>query len=511
MNGKVMKNCKIILPVLLVVTLFASCKKDHYNVGNVHGVNAEGEVVAPLASASFTVKDLMERFGMLDLLYWSADGDLAMHYTMQMDSVLEGSEILKFNDLDYEEQYTYPNPYPTTTPPYLDTVLSFERTITFESEHVFVREGFIKSGHLNFITESNAGHVQHVVLRSPNLKDADGHDFVLDTPVQADTFGIDLSGLRYFAEEVNTLTLNCEVTVGTQATTEPELYLNFNIMGRDLAFREMQGFVENYSSRDRVDTVFTLFPGLIDGQLGLEGVRLKITERNNFPMGARFIVDTLTLSSEGNAPFSIIEPLPLPIEMPPAMQEIEVLNKVVDGRISAEGGRLLASGDFIVNPENHTDMVAISDTNRIDLCADVEIPFSFRVGDLKYVDTVNMNIDNLDMPELIKELTLELTFNSVLPFHLNASFYMYNSETGMVTDTLLGESKVIKASFDGKPTTTEVTLVVDEDRVENVLHSDRIIMSYELDTENHKMHLNINQKLDLSLKGRAKYKGNVDF
>ena len=110
-----------------------------------------------------------------------------------------------------------------------------------------------------------------------------------------------------------------------------------------------------------------------------------------------------------------------------------------------------------------------------------------------------------------KELTLELTFNSVLPFHLNASFYMFNSETGMVTDTLLGESKVIKASFDGKPVTTEVKLVVDEDRVENVLHSNRIIMSYELDTENHNLHLNFNQKLDLSVKGRVKYKGNLDF
>ena len=336
-----MRHYRLLLTTLVFALFVVSCKKDHYNVGNVHGVNAEGEVLAPLASASFSMRDMMERFNLLDLLYWSADGDLAMHYTMQMDSVLEGAEILKFDDMDYEEQYTYPNPYPTTTPPYLDTVLNFERTITFESEHVFVREGFIKSGHLAFITESNAGHVQHVVLRSPNLKDAAGHDFVLDTPVQADTFGIDLSGLRYFAEEANALTLNCEVTVGTQATTEPELYLNFNIKGRNLAFREMQGFVENYSSRDRVDTVFTLFPGLIDGQLGLEGVRLKITERNNFPMGARFIVDTLTLSSEGNAPFSIIEPLPLPIEMPPAMQEIEVLNKVVDGRISADGGHLL--------------------------------------------------------------------------------------------------------------------------------------------------------------------------
>ena len=88
---------------------------------------------------------------------------------------------------------------------------------------------------------------------------------------------------------------------------------------------------------------------------------------------------------------------------------------------------------------------------------------------------------------------------------------MFDSETGMITDTLLGDSKVIKASFDGKPVTTEVKLVVDEDRVENVLHSNRIIMSYKLDTENHNLYLNLNQKLDLSVKGRAKYKGNVDF
>ena len=72
--------------------------------------------------------------------------------------------------------------------------------------------------------------------------------------------------------------------------------------------------------------------------------------------------------------------------------------------------------------------------------------------------------------------------------------------------------KIIMAySRSGKPVTTEVKLVVDENRIENVLHSNRIIMSYKLDTENHNLYLNLNQKLDLSVKGRAKYKGNVDF
>ena len=146
-----MRPYRLLLTTLVFALFVVSCKKDHYDVSNVHGVNAEGEVLAPLASASFTVKDLMERFGLLDLLYWTADGDIALHYTMQMDSILEGYEILKFNDLDYEEHYAYPNPYPNTPPPYLDTVLNFERTITFESELFSLRKVLLSPDALSLL------------------------------------------------------------------------------------------------------------------------------------------------------------------------------------------------------------------------------------------------------------------------------------------------------------------------------------------------------------------------
>ena len=56
-----------------------------------------------------------------------------------------------------------------------------------------------------------------------------------------------------------------------------------------------------------------------------------------------------------------------------------------------------------------------------------------------------------------------------------------------------------------------MTLVIDEDRVEQVIHSNRIIMSYWLDSEAHEVDLNVNQKLDLFLKARAKYNNEVDF
>lgn len=496
---------------LCALCLLVSCKKDHYNVGNVHGINAEGEVLAPLASASYTVRDLMERFELQEWIDWNSEGNMSLHYEMDMDSVLTGDGMLRFKDVDYHENYTYINPYTILPPPYVDTTLSFERTITFESEHIFVMEGWVKSGYFDFEVTSNAGTVRHVVLRSPNIKDEEGQDFVLDIPVYGNTFGFDLTGKYYTTDEANTLTILYEVTVNSQSTHDPELYLDVDIMGRDLAFSEMRGFVEQYDRRDRIDTLFTIFPALIDGVLEVEDVRFKVSERNTFALGARFVLDTLTMWSDALSPCSIFESLPLPIEMPPSLQYGLALDRTVNGRVNAVGGRLLVSGDFIVNPEGVTEMVTVVDTSRIDLHATVDLPFSFNVDDITYLDTVNMDVANLEMPDLIEELTLELTFSSMLPFDLNASFYMYNSEYDMVMDTLIADAVLIKASFDGRPATTEVTLFVNEDRVDNVLHSDRIIMLYQLDSEGREVDLNIEHRLDLSLKGRAKYNGIVEF
>ena len=88
---------------------------------------------------------------------------------------------------------------------------------------------------------------------------------------------------------------------------------------------------------------------------------------------------------------------------------------------------------------------------------------------------------------------------------------MYDSEHERITDTLLLDANLMEASFDGEPVKTDLTIVVDEDRMERVMHSNRIIMSYELDSDAHDVDLNVNQKLDLYLKARAKYNADVEL
>jgi hypothetical protein len=98
-----------------------------------------------------------------------------------------------------------------------------------------------------------------------------------------------------------------------------------------------------------------------------------------------------------------------------------------------------------------------------------------------------------------------------MPINMNAQFFSCDSETGLITDTLLAESRLIRASFDGQPVTTEVTLEITEDKIEPLLRSGWLISRYELDTEAQTAVLKAQQSLDVMLKARLKYKGIVEF
>ena len=505
-----MKRHKLLVVFLLLV-LFASCNKDHYDITNVHGINAEGEVLLPIASKSFTVRDLMERIGLQDEIEWSGSGDMTFYFDYENLGVVNGADLLKFKDVDYEESYAFENLYQTTPPPFTDTMVSMTRSITFESEHIHVMLATMKTGRLDFTLESNFGNVYRVVLRSNNIKDGFGNDFVLDLPVYGNTFGFDLDDLLYASATANTLILSYDLYFTIHSTSDPLLSVDLGIKGSNMAFSRMQGFVDTYDNRNSIDTAFALFPDYLGGTVELEDVKIKVSERNTFGLGARLVVDTAMVYCEGLQPYSILEPLPLLVDLPPQREFHEVLNRRVSGQINSQGGRAYASTNFIVNPEGGSEMVTVSDTCRIDTRVSVEIPFSFAFDDIVYIDTVDMDLGNLELPDMIERLALELTIASTIPLELKGSFFLYDSESERITDTLLLNGDLIQASFDGRPVKTDVNLVIDKGRVERMMQSNGIIMSFCLDTDAHGVELNDHQKLDLFLKARAKYKADVNF
>lgn len=506
-----MRYNKLFFALSLVALLFAACKKEHYDVSNVNGINAEGEVLLPIASKSITMMDMMERFQMDSVISCSDDGSLSFDYFYENYGVISGEKLLRFNDLKYEGHFEVSNPYVSILPSFEDTTLVFQHTLEFEADHISVIEALMKSGRIEFNVASNVGVLRRVILSTPDIKDADGNDFVMDFYLNSDSFGFDLEGLHYKTDVANSLKINFEVECSYVHVLDSQLYVDFSIEGRDLAFSEMSGFVEPYDSRNRIDTTFNLFPNNLSGVLEVNDVKLRLSERNTFALDARLTVDTALIMGEGLPAYSILDPLPLVVELPEQHVFSEVYNSTLSGKINPCGGSAIASSLFRVNTSGIEDVITMSDTCNLDVRVDISLPFSFKISEVQYLDTVNLNLAELELPDFIENLTLELAFTSTLPVNLRSQFYMYDSELEVITDTLVDEDKLIEASFDGQPTHTTVNIEITEERIGKVLHSDRIIMLYGLDTDAHDVKLNANQKLELFVKAKAKYNGMVEL
>lgn len=496
-----------LLIVLALFAAFASCNKDHYDVSQAHGVDVEGEVLLPITSKSITMMDMMERFQIDSIISCSDDGSLSFDYFYENYGVVSGEKLLRFNDLKYEGHYEMSNPYVSIVPSFEDTTISFQHTLEFETDHISVLEAMMKSGHLEFNVASNVGVLRRVILSSPDIKDAAGNDFVVDFYLNSDSFGFDLAGLHYKTDVANSLKINFEVECSYAHVLDSQLFIDFSIEGRDLAFSEMRGFVEPYDSRNRIDTTFTLFPDNLSGILEVNDVKLRLSERNTFPLDARLTVDTALVVGEGIPAYSILEPLPLVVELPVRHTFNEVYNSTLNGKINPCGGGAIASSLFRVNASGIEDIITMSDTCNLDVRVNISLPFSFKISDVQYLDTIDLNLTELELPDFIEKLTLELTFTSTLPVNLRSQFYMYDSEHEMITDTLVDAGKQIEASFDGQPTHTTVSIEITEERINKVIHSDRIIMLYELDTDARNVKLTADQKLTLYVKAKAKYNG----
>ena len=505
-----MRTSKILLTTLFLVLLVVSCKKDHYDVGNVHGVNAEGEMVLPIGSGSFTVTELMQQFNIDSMITCSENGVLAYGIHFEDLGVVNGENLLRFNDLEYHERFSVENLIPIVLPQAIDTMFHFEQTIVFESDNIHVMEAEMKSGHFDFDVNTNVGLLRRLVIHSSDITDDGGHALELDFDLNSNDIQFDLDGLHYETDTANTLRLGYDVYVRLQSIPNQELFFEVDVKGSELAIREMSGFVDPYESRNVLDTTMNLFPGNASGSLQVQGARMRLFERNTFDLEARLDVDTAWLIADDDAPYPVFGPQPVSVDIPSQTSFGQVFERSLSGKISANETGLYTTSSFIVNPSGMSDMVFVSDTCVIDVMIDAEIPFAFTVNDVRFVDTTNLNL-KIDAPEQIEKLTLELTFISTIPLGLNAQFFAYDSETGQITEALVAEDRLINASYDGRPVTTDVTLEITGEKVEHVNHSDRLISIYEIDTDAHNVCLKGQQQLSLFVKARVKYKGTVEF
>jgi len=506
-----MKTKRLLL-LLLGAMLFCSCSKNHYDTSEIHGVQIEGGWQLPVLNASYSIGDLFTRFQMDSVILFDEDGGMRFEYNYVQDDVLKGSDFMKFKGFVFDEHYAIPNPYPFVLPQPIDTVIKFDYSVNLESDHITVRSGKLRSGLLSFGVETNVAHINSMVIRSNEIRREDGSPLEISTAVTSSPIEIDLAGLHFESEETHVLNFSHEIRVSVDNASVSEFAFDIHLAATDIDIEEMTGYVERFELRSSMDTAFSLFNENVTGSLALKGAKASLLERNSFGMAAKLIVDTAWILSEGLGHYSFFDPMPIEAYLYDSPSSYtEALSQSLNATVNSNSIGMYLSSNTIFNPNGMNSLVSLSDTSSIDLALNVDIPFSFRINDVQYRDTVDMKISGVDMPEMIEELTVEMTFNSTLPLNLNGKFYLYDSQQGVILDELVTEGELIAASFDGRPVTTNVNVSVTEERLQKALQADGLIMIYEVDTDAHDVSLNTAQRLEAYVKAKVTYNGNVEF
>lgn len=494
-----------------IVAILASCNKNHYDLDHLNGVALNGELCVPVASSRYTMGDLMERFHLDTVLVFSEAGDMSFRFGYEVDDALVGSDLLRFEEINEHFSDSIENTHPYVLPQPVDTVVHCEFEYSLVSEHVSLSWAAIKSGLIEFGVESNVTHLHAIEVTVPELTDASGNVLHVSYDPQFNANQVDLAGYYYQAATENILHVSLDIAFAMQTMAEPYYIVDGGVRVSNLAVSEMRGHMGTYTSRNQIDTTFSLFPNNMTGEATFLDARIALQERNTFGLDAELIVDTALVGGNGVEPYSVFAEMPLMVGLPASSSFVESFDQRVDGRLNVQCGEAYASSLFVLNPDGYDGEVHISDTSSLDVKIGVDIPFSFIVDHVTYVDTVNMRLNEIESPEMIQQMVMSLVFDSGLPLNVAVRAYMYDSNEGVVTDALLDDEACIKGMVDGHHTTSIVDIPLTHERLENVFRSDKILLHFDMDTDAQGVTLNLNQDLGVTVRARIQYDGVVDL
>ena len=506
---------RLILGVVLALTavLMLSCNKNRFDFNHLESVEGSGQWKLPIGTAHTTLGDVLTQFNDNGLISPDEDGNLQVAYSFQLNNLIKGANFLSLGSLNFSTTFEFDNPLPgIVLPVAIDTMVHLSQEIRIDADSATIESAVVKTGTLNFVFHQNFGQIDSIVISSHDITMLGG-DTLRSTMEE-----IDLAGATFRLHDENgvadsTLVLNYDVYYKLSGSEVPKFELQTLIGLNNLKLQELSGYVDQFVYDFALDTALSLPLGNLQGELDLVGTKISIKEKNTF-VNFRAILGIEQAefygANAGSSP--LFNHYPYVLDIIPTntfynIMDEETLN--INYKTDYYGFRFNGSIDF--NPAGTESLIVIYDTSSISLGVDAVIPMRFNIPNVTYVDTLDLNLNDISAPELVEKIVLNIMFESEMPFNLSAQFYTFNSKYGVVTGTLLDNELVINGSFDGAPVPSEANITLDHDLLKKLLEADKLIMRYAVNTANQDVNLNLDNGLGLTLKADVFYGGSLDF
>lgn len=488
----------------MAMLLMPSCNKNRFDFNQLDTVEGSGQWKFPVGSIHKTLGDVMGQLNNNQLISYDENGNLQVAYHFGMDNIINGSSFMSLPTMTYDAHFETANPCPYQLPYPIDTSARFNQEIKLNPDGMRLEMAKIKTGTIDFHLVSNLGNFQDIILRSDNLKYADGSSWEEKLNISGDD-SIDLSGVTLEVGEDSIVNFSYEVHYQMYNILDPLLVLDAKVELANLKLRQLSGYIDTYETPFSFDTAFSMPLDKVSGHLKIVDAKLQIQTKNTFDLFANLQLNEAQVYGGGIAPSMIFGEYPVVVQVKPSEDYTFALDETFTLEFDTRYDAIRLGGKMVFNPAGAEQLISIYDTSTMGIAFDAKIPMKLNVPGVNYLDTINFNIADFDASKQIEEVLLNLGVNSELPFNLQAQLFTFDSKTGKVTDSLMTHTASIAGSFDGKPVKSETEISVTQDRLQNLLKADKLIMRFGLNTDNHDVLLNLDNGLDVNIKADLFY------
>lgn len=472
--------------VFLTVIFTFSCKKN-----KVEKVAVDSQFAIALFSDTVALRQIINDMDSTTQNWLRVRNDsIFVFYVDTIKNVLKASDLLSnIEDMSFNTSTSFAMP-PFDPTNNHDTVIDVDRfmTVPFHYDGYNIEEVLLRGGNLNFnfVVTPQIEQLKQIEIYSNQILSPEGEPLVI---IDDGRPSVDLSNYHVIPEQ-DTVAFGARVTIhvdhGVYDGGDYTCDLTGGLTG--VKFKTVHGTIDK-----PLDSIYNDQTAIDFGIAGLSGSAvlpiptINLDYSNTFGFGARADVTELQFVNENTGLVTnllasdVVEVTVNPTEGEWYHTRIDGLTETIDAL--AGYTRLDFAGEVTMNL-NPGNAFSISDTSTVDIAADIEMPFSFKLSDLCYNDTIAIDLSGSgdaanQIDDYIDEIEFFIDYNSKIKIDVDLQGIFMKNNT--VIDSLFNNDHVIYYSADDNISTISVT--VTGQKLRNVLRANQMILRLGASTE----------------------------
>lgn len=535
MRNKFTKTICLTLVLFIVFAAF-SCKKN-----NVRKIEVNNSFALSLLQDEVSVGELFEIMDSTSAAWFMVlpDNTVSAIFYDTIRDVVNGAKLLDVvediqikNSCDVDvpaveipaevEQIWINNPsyvFEYQTQVNVDTVFAVNFTVEQFELNSLVMESGNMAFHLNAIPEQSFPvQVQSAIMQTNEILyySGDGYEVSLTNPGDVNQ---DLAGMVIEPENrmiVFSGTLNISVSIDKAA---------YDAMGGQIGGKvhiDVEGSLANiliYSINGVMSEITQPYSDTVDVKFGIKGLNgdlnlyrpdLKLSYVNTFGIGANVGVDSIGffVDDEFGTDYTSLLKESFDVDLNANVTTFEPMTGSLSSHIvdyinmNERYDGMMLNG--IINIGG-TDAENVNRDSHIDLAAEAVVPLKFKIGELKYTDTIEFHIDGGNVQKFLDGMEFKFRVYNGLPLEVTMQLYVLR-EDEVIDSLLMPGSNVIRPSYDGQYEFCEIITSIDGDeRIEKILSADHLLLNISVSTENNVVSIKADNwvRLEIGLKTKT--------